>query len=53
MELNQIQLDMRAKWMADGLKSGLSLQEIADIFAVTKARVYQITNNYKAKFIQK
>lgn len=51
--LTQIQLNYREKWMVQGLDDGLSLQDIAEIFSVTKARVYQITNNYRARQIKK
>lgn len=51
--LTQIQLDYREKWMVAGLNDGLSLQDVAEIFSITKARVYQITNNYRARQIKK
>lgn len=48
-ELNQLQLDYRAKLMDQAEKDGFSLQEVGDMFGVSKARVYQIINNYRAK----
>lgn len=51
-KLNQIQLDYREKVIAQAHKDGLSLQEISEIFGISKARVHQIVIGYRAKQIK-
>lgn len=51
--LNEIELDVRVKLMVKAAEMGLDQPSIARVFKISRQRVYQIINNYRASQLSK